>query len=482
MLGSFRKFSTSIYAKIVLGIIVIPFVFWGMGSTFTSGSKNIILKLDKDKHSVQDFIDFIQMYYRGNEKPSDGQIDELLLTFVGDKLIEKEIEYYNIKLSDESLASLIKSRKEFKRENKFSRVEYEKFLLQRNITAATFELNLSKQEKKKQFLDFVGGGLLPSKLLINLSYDKQNQKRTVKLIDLNDLFKEKVNFSEKEIISYFNENKEKFVEDFNTIKIVKLTPELLVNDIEFTDLFFKKIDEIDDLIIQGNNLNNISKKFNINNTNQYSINKFGNDINYNKVKEVPDKLINIIFSLSESEPVVLEEVDNNFFVIELIESKSINRDIKDENVKKSILLNLETKRIRKSISVIINQINQNKFKKSDFDEISKQKNAEIKTVKLKNQNDNDILKTELVSEIYKAPEKKVVLVNDISFKENYLVYVDSIENVNIDENPEKYKEHLILSKLKISNELFNTYDSYIKKKYDIEINHKALDTVKSYFN
>ena len=247
-------------------------------------------------------------------------------------------------------------------------------------------------------------------------------------------------------------------------------------------MLFKKIDEIDDLIIQGNNLNNISKKFNINNTNQYSINKFGNDINYNKVKEVPDKLINIIFSLSESEPVVLEEVDNNFFVIELIESKSINRDIKDENVKKSILLNLETKRIRKSISVIINQINQNKFKKSDFDEISKQKNAEIKTVKLKNQNDNDILKTELVSEIYKAPEKKVVLVNDISFKENYLVYVDSIENVNIDENPEKYKEHLILSKLKISNELFNTYDSYIKKKYDIEINHKALDTVKSYFN
>ena len=43
MLGSIRKFSTSIYAKILLGIVIIPFVFWGMGSAFTSGSKNIVV-------------------------------------------------------------------------------------------------------------------------------------------------------------------------------------------------------------------------------------------------------------------------------------------------------------------------------------------------------------------------------------------------------------------------------------------------------
>ena len=39
-----------------------------------------------------------------------------------------------------------------------------------------------------------------------------------------------------------------------------------------------------------------------------------------------------------------------------------------------------------------------------------------------------------------------------------------------------------LSKIKIANELFNTYDNHIRNKYKIDINYKALETVKSYFN
>ena len=43
MLSSIRKFSKTIYAKVLLGIVVIPFVFWGMGSNFIGGSKNVIV-------------------------------------------------------------------------------------------------------------------------------------------------------------------------------------------------------------------------------------------------------------------------------------------------------------------------------------------------------------------------------------------------------------------------------------------------------
>ncbi len=60
MLGSFRKFSGSIYAKILLGIIIIPFVFWGMGSSITGGSKNVVVVIDKEKYSIQHFSNFIK--------------------------------------------------------------------------------------------------------------------------------------------------------------------------------------------------------------------------------------------------------------------------------------------------------------------------------------------------------------------------------------------------------------------------------------
>ena len=145
MLGSIRKFSSTIYAKILLAIIIIPFIFWGMGNVFTSGSKNIIVEIDKEKYSIQQFSDFINK--TAEKKVKAEQIEVFLSAFIGEKLIEKEVENVGIKLSDNSLSKLIKHQKDFKRDNKFSRTEYEKFLLKSNITAIDFESILSNNER-----------------------------------------------------------------------------------------------------------------------------------------------------------------------------------------------------------------------------------------------------------------------------------------------------------------------------------------------
>ena len=131
MLGPIRKFSTSIYAKILLGIVIIPFVFWGMGSSFRGGDKNIIVVIENEKYTTEAFVNFIRKF-SSDKKIEKNKIEEFLSAFIGDKLIEKEVEHFGIKLSDSSLSKLIKHQKNFKRENKFSRVEYEKFLLKNN--------------------------------------------------------------------------------------------------------------------------------------------------------------------------------------------------------------------------------------------------------------------------------------------------------------------------------------------------------------
>ena len=58
MLGSLRKFSSSIYAKILLGIIVIPFVFWGMGGSIVGGSKNIVVKIESIATISEEVLSF----------------------------------------------------------------------------------------------------------------------------------------------------------------------------------------------------------------------------------------------------------------------------------------------------------------------------------------------------------------------------------------------------------------------------------------
>ena len=78
--------------------------------------------------------------------------------------------------------------------------------------------------------------------------------------------------------------------------------------------------------------------------------------------------------------------------------------------------------------------------------------------------------------------KKIIILNDIGLTENFLIYIDKIENVSINEQSNEYEKYLKLSKVRVTNELFNTYDIYIQNKYKIDINYKALNTVKNYFN
>ena len=480
MLGSFRKFSGSIYAKILLGIIIIPFVFWGMGSSITGGSKNVVVVIDKEKYSIQHFSNFIKK--TALKKVEANDVEGFLFAFISEKLIEKEIEHFGIKLSDNSLSKLIRHQEQFKRENKFSRTEYEKFLIKNNVTAINFESILSKEEKKKQLLDFIGGGASPSKFLVNISYDKINQKRVIELINLNDVFKIQLNFSEDQIKTYFENNKNKYNKIYKSVKLLELSPKKLVDNNEFNDLFFKKIDEIDDLIFGGEKLNYIIQKFNLEKPNSFTINELGKDINSKMNKKITKDLIEKIFNIKEIEPTVLIEDKNKYFIVELVKTESIQKGIGDDFIKKEILLDLGKKTKRRLITEIIVKINKNNFNKYDFDKLSKDKNVNIKKISLNNQNDDKILKKEIVNQIYTFPEKKVIIVNDIDLSENFLIYIDKIKNVTIDENSEEYQKYFNLSKNQIVSELYNTYENYIQKKYKIDINYQALDAIKNSYN
>jgi len=444
------------------------------------GSKNIVVVIDNEKYSIQQLSNFINR--TSVKKVEANEIEEFLSAFIGEKLIEKEIEYFGIKLSDNSLSKLIKIQKDFKRNNKFSRTEYEKFLLENNITAVNFESILSNEERKKQLLDFVSGGVSPPKFLVNISYDRVNQKRTIELINLNDIYKKKLNFSENQIRTYFENNINKYTEIYKSLKLIELNPKKLVNNNEFNDLFFKIIDEIDDLIIGGEKLDYIIQKFNLEKPNFYTINESGKDISPEKNKKISKDLTEKIFNINENESTVLIEDKNKYFVVELVKTENIKMNIEDELIKKEILLDLGKKTKRKLTAIIIDKINKNNFDKFDFDKLSKDEPVNIQKINLENKNDDKILKKEIVNQIYAFSEKKIIVVSDISFSENYLIYIDQVENVTIDVSSDEYQNYLNLSKAKIVSELYIAYDRYIKRRYKIDINYQALDIVKNYFN
>ena len=54
MLTSIGKFSKSFFIKVLVGIIILPFVFWGMGDVFRGGNQNVIATIESEKISTQE--------------------------------------------------------------------------------------------------------------------------------------------------------------------------------------------------------------------------------------------------------------------------------------------------------------------------------------------------------------------------------------------------------------------------------------------
>ena len=86
----------------------------------------------------------------------------------------------------------------------------------------------------------------------------------------------------------------------------------------------------------------------------------------------------------------------------------------------------------------------------------------------------------LVQRTYSYPEKKVILA-DMGLSEVYLVYIDKVENVTISKESKDYKKYLKLSKAKMITDLYGVYDSYLKKKYKVEIN-QCFEILKKILN
>ena len=122
MIGSFRNFAKTKFAGLLVFIMIIPFVFWGMGGMFSSGNTNNVAKINKLNISTQDLINHIN---RSNipdktirENLDKNILEELLSTLISSTLLDLEIEDFNIKITKEILLKKIKADKKYVFSNK----------------------------------------------------------------------------------------------------------------------------------------------------------------------------------------------------------------------------------------------------------------------------------------------------------------------------------------------------------------------------
>ena len=481
MLTSIKKATSSFFTKVLIGLIILPFVFWGMGDVFRTGNQNVLVNIDAEKIGVQNFVNYLsQLNLTDEQRKSLSKtdlLDRILSDYIGKKIIAMEIETGGIKLSNSSLKEIITSDETFKEDNQFSRTEYEKFLLENRMSPTMFEQNISEQEKKRQLLTYLSEGINLPNFLINKEFQNENQNKTIQYIELDDLYKNK-KFTDEEIKKIYDENKQFLVREFKKINFVELLPSNLTGQAEYNEAYFKRIDEIENGILDGKKINDFTQEFNlslktINETDRNKKNKLGQDI-----IKLEDGLFERMFNV-EANKTSLINLNNKYFLSEVESINQITRDLEDKEIRDAITSQLKIKYIAESNIKIVKQLSEGKFKKEQFDNFSKENNISIKNTTLKNLEDETIFNKDIIREIFKVKDNELQLITDSTLTKNYIIYSVKTEFPPFDKNNKKFTEYETKAKLGFSNQIYGTFDAAVNERYDVRINEKVLTRIKN---
>ena len=488
MLNSFRNFTKSFWAKILLVIIIIPFVFWGMGGVFSGGSQNTLAKINNYNISTKDFEEYI---YSLNINPEiirenidNSMIEQLLSGLINKTTLALQSEDLEIVLSDNILSEIIKKDEKFlDKNNQFSRTKYEKFLISNNFSAVLYEKNLKNEVTNKLLFNYVSGGTFPPSFLVKNTYNYQNKKLIVQAISLNPLYKKEQDFDETSIKRYIDDNRDNLKEDFISIRFASINPLSLVDSKEFNELFFEKIDEIENLIINGSNYEKIIKNYNLNVTPIKSINKNGDNENGILQENISQDLVSKIFELKfkEVNDINLLEYENEFALVIIDEIKNSIPNIVSKKFNEKIIKGLINRDIFEYNTKLMAKIKTNSLTESDFVQLAKESRTDIEDISINGIRDNNFFSTKSNNQIFKLREKNFTIVDEIEKNKTFLIWVREIQKPSLNKASDEYDKYYYETIIDIKNNIYSSFDFYINQKYKVEINYQTLDRLKNYF-
>ena len=471
MIGSFRNFAKTKFAGLLVFIMIIPFVFWGMGGMFSSGNTNNLAKINKTNISTSDFFVYLDEINIAGEtirnNLENNIIEELLQTLISTKLLDLEIESYKILLNEETLLKKIKNNKNFFDDTgKFQRIKYEKFLLENNISAPLFEQRLKKRESQKNLFDYIGAGTTSPNFLVTKLFNDENRKLNLEFFNLENFYKKKNEFSEKDLNEFLFENKDNLKIEYIDFKYTILNPTNLVGVDEFNQAFFDKIDQIEIDISNDINFDDIISNLNLSSSNVKNF-KFSDD-----KKEIEKK----IYQLRDNKFDIIED-ENDYVLYQIQNIENRDPDLKDKQTRGEIIELISQKNKFEYNSDLLKRIKNNDFNKNDFLNMGKDK---IEKIELNSVKDNKKFDINAIELLYSMPVNTITLINDE--KDNiYLARINSFKDMEIRNDEDNFKNYIIKQKTNNKNSILKSYDLFLNNKYKVNLNQKTIERIKNNF-
>jgi len=484
MATSIGKLSKSFFIKLLVGIIILPFVFWGMGDVFRGGNQNVVATVESKKISTQEFMNYLRQINLNEEQiknlPKTDLVEQILSQYIGKKVMALEIEKIGVFVNDNALRNIIKNDKLFYKDNKFSRTEYEKFLIKSGITAPQFEANIAEQEKKRQFLSSLAGGIVIPETLIKQEFKKENQTKTIQYIDL-EKYHAKNKPSEDEIKKLYERNKNIFFVEFKSIQYAEIKPDLVTGNSGYDEAFFKQLDIIENQVLDGKSFDEASKDNNLKIVKIKKINAKKEDQNKNKLNNISDALFEKIYNIKSSKLPEVVNIEGKYYLAEINDIEKKNKLINDPEVQEALNAQLNFKdKIEKNTS-IAKDIGLGAYDGNNFKKFADDNGLEIKDYKLSSLKQNDIFEEGLVKRIFLTNDNETNLITNSTLTKTFLILTKKTDYKKLNKSSNDYEKYEAKARLNLINKIYKSYDDSVNQKYKVELNQRTIDRVKNSF-
>ena len=264
MLDIVRNLVSSIFGKILLGLMVLSFALWGVGDILSSGNSKLAAKVGNQKISLEEFynkfgrkIQELNNSTGGNLSIQEAHEQNIDKFIINDLVYEKMVlEYANaneIYITDNILKETIKTLPQFIGTNgKFSEQLYRNSI-KRNFSSEEEFLNeLTFIYVNSLLFENFKSGDMTNQSIIDLLYEYEGEERNIEYFIFNNR-NITVETSEDDIKEFYNENKLKYLTEekriieyitFNLNDYKKLTSipneKILKYYNENKDLFFQE--------------------------------------------------------------------------------------------------------------------------------------------------------------------------------------------------------------------------------------------------
>lgn len=222
MLQNMRESMSGPVAFFIVGLIAVPFAFWGLDQFNTGGGDPTLAKVGDTKITQSQFQRGYQQRYQqlvslmGENFRAD-LIDQqrfqntVLQDMIDESLLRQFVEERGYRVSDGELFEFIKSIPSFQQNGQFNTESYRSALARQGSTPAQFEQRVRDSLEIEQMRTGVIGSALVTESDLALSYRLRNQQRFLSHVTFRaQAYQDQVDVSDEDVADYYDRNRAQF--------------------------------------------------------------------------------------------------------------------------------------------------------------------------------------------------------------------------------------------------------------------------------